>query len=332
MTTVPEGRKAPGALVAALLFVLGLVPAAPRRYLVFAAVGDKWSPDKWRYNEQSSWDLVAVYYGNSTDWSCSECTLALRMPDSMKWQMVWRLMNAGSGRAGGPWAGVWARLRRRYDYVMVTDDDLVMDSCTIDLFFESMRRNQLLAAQPSNCRGNDSDNPYWVHWQLPGLELHYVNLIEVTAPGLDMKFLDTKVRPYLEHSFSGWGLPFCFWAATGFAQKKMAAIDAACMVHPARRDVGEKILVSERIRRGLVKPGSIYARFTELTPFASPKEEQIAVWKACGFADPTARGNRPLIFGTVLAAPQAAAAEAGDGSGSGQGMSNPCLVAAGLTH
>ncbi len=39
---------------------------------------------------------------------------------------------------------------------------------------------------------------------------------------------------------AGWGLPFCFWAATGFAQKKMAAIDAACMVHPARRDVGEQ--------------------------------------------------------------------------------------------
>ncbi len=47
--------------------------------------------------------------------------------------------------------------------------------------------------------------------------------------------------------------------------------------------------MSERIRRGLVKPGSIYARFAELTPFASPKEEQIAVWKVrveCGPAQP----------------------------------------------
>lgn len=142
---------------------------------------------------------------------------------------------------------------------------------------------------------------------------------------------------------AGWGLPFCFWAATNFAQKKLAAVDAACMIHPARKDVGEglgrgccratpntiatlqaclhtslsspactcgtrhlwaqpanraalamqlceladgcrpaageKLLVSERIRRGLVKPGSIYARFAELTPFASPKAEQDAVWK-----------------------------------------------------
>jgi hypothetical protein len=26
---------------------------------------------------------------------------------------------------------------------------------------QSMRRHKLVAAQPSNCRGNDSDNPYW---------------------------------------------------------------------------------------------------------------------------------------------------------------------------
>lgn len=37
--------------------------------------------------------------------------------------------------------------------------------------------------------------------------------------------------------------------------------------------------VSERIRKGLIKPGSIYARFGELTPFDSPLEEQRALWK-----------------------------------------------------
>lgn len=42
-----------------------------------------------------------------------------------------------------------------------------------------------------------------VHWQLPGLELHHVNVVEVTAPAFDMQFLDTKVRPLLEHTYSG---------------------------------------------------------------------------------------------------------------------------------
>lgn len=39
------------------------------------------------------------------------------------------------------------------------------------------------------------------------------------------------------------------------------------------------MLVSERIRLGLVKPGSIYARFAELTPYAMPVDEQRAVWQ-----------------------------------------------------
>jgi hypothetical protein len=37
--------------------------------------------------------------------------------------------------------------------------------------------------------------------------------------------------------------------------------------------------VSLRIRRGLYKPDSIYARFAELTPFEHPRQEQTTQWK-----------------------------------------------------
>lgn len=40
--------------------------------------------------------------------------------------------------------------------------------------------------------------------------------------------------------------------------------------------------VSERIQKGLVKPGSIYARFGEITPFKTPRDEQVAVWQVSG--------------------------------------------------
>ena len=42
-----------------------------------------------------------------------------------------------------------------------------------------------------------------MHWQLPGLELHHVNVVEVTAPGFSMDFLDQKLRPLLKQTFSG---------------------------------------------------------------------------------------------------------------------------------
>ena len=160
-----------------------------------------------------------------------QCTLALHMPGAMKWQMIWALMSEAKPR----WRGIWKGLRDSYDYVMVADDDLIMDACTIDILFDvsedgcsilaslhwlncmhsscivqqlprlglwlsarvcrrvyarvshaclaccaqgharvvhaclaccahalqTMRRYELLAAQPSNCRGDDSDNPYW---------------------------------------------------------------------------------------------------------------------------------------------------------------------------
>lgn len=266
-----------------------------RKNLVFAAAGDGWTPDMWGFGKNANWDLVAVYYGQDKDWDCPQCTLAMRMPDSMKWQMVWKLMTA---KYKDKWGGLWGEWREQYEYVMVADDDLIMDACVINTVFETMKRRDLLVAQPSNCRGDDSDNPYWVHWQIPGMELHTVNVVEVTAPVIQMAFLDTDVRPLLKNTYSGWGLPFCFTAVAGFPHGRLAAIDSVCMIHPARDPPGnrtEKINVSTRIRLGLIKPGSIYARFGELTPFKAPRDEQQALWKQCGFNEENARKARMLF-------------------------------------
>ena len=45
---------------------------------------------------------------------------------------------------------------------------------------------------------------------------------------------------------------------------------------------GKDMSVAESIEAGVLKPGSIYARFAELTPFKSPLEEQQAQWKVGG--------------------------------------------------
>lgn len=52
--------------------------------------------------------------------------------------------------------------------------------------------------------------------------------------------------------------------------------------------------MSTRIRLGLIKPGSIYARFGELTPFKAPRDEQQALWKQCGFNEENAAKARML--------------------------------------
>lgn len=75
--------------------------------------------------------------------------------------------------------------------------------------------------------------------------------------------------------------------------------------------------VSTRIRRGYIKPGSIYARFGELTPFETPREEQQALWKQCGFTEKNATKARMLfppvqtMHGTVPLVPAGGWASAG---------------------
>jgi hypothetical protein len=50
----------------------------------------------------------------------------------MKWQMIWALMT----EAEPLWQGIWQGIREGYDYIMVADDDLIMDACTIDILFD----------------------------------------------------------------------------------------------------------------------------------------------------------------------------------------------------
>lgn len=68
--------------------------------------------------------------------------------------------------------------------------------------------------------------------------------------------------------------------------------------------------VSERIRRGLIKPGSIYARFGELTPFQSPIDEQRSQWQArAGRAGRGGAGRGSGALPLLLLLPPACAAE-----------------------
>lgn len=128
-----------------------------------------------------------------------QCMLAMRMPDSMKWQMVWKLMTA---KDKDRWGGLWAEwrcasaaargamagqqqlqcahstpalaapahssalltsccallpasthctCREQYEYVMVADDDLIMDACVINTVFEVRPADLPKAAWHGSC-------------------------------------------------------------------------------------------------------------------------------------------------------------------------------------
>lgn len=68
--------------------------------------------------------------------------------------------------------------------------------------------------------------PCRVHWQIPGMELHTVNVVEVTAPVIQMAFLDTAVRPLLKNTYSGehaGGVAGRTWQASAATRQTSAA-------------------------------------------------------------------------------------------------------------
>ena len=69
----------------------------------------------------ATFDLVLLHYGNASELRCPHCT-AVIYAAGPKWQLVWQLTQHPS----------WPQLREGKRAVMVADDDLVMDTCTLN--------------------------------------------------------------------------------------------------------------------------------------------------------------------------------------------------------
>ncbi|KAL4447589.1 hypothetical protein ABPG75_004808 [Micractinium tetrahymenae] len=202
----------------------------PKRHMILATVGDAWGPDasknRWLDDPRlaASFDLVAVYFGNSSTFSCPQCLHVFRRPRAVKWQLLrdvlfsaeWAQLVAGRG----PWAYLW-----------LPDDDVVASACDIAQLFAMMEAAHMQLAQMSVCRVGGT----WVFWptlfQRPGIALRYQPFVEIMAPAFSFDFFQAVVRPTLVHSFTGWGLDTVWPFMLGFPQDGMGVVDAVCMTH-----------------------------------------------------------------------------------------------------
>ncbi len=93
--------------------------ATARPLLPFACRPEMWTAQHWSMplllpsasSAPAAWQLLPRA-GNRPELqavrSLAQCTLAMRMPDSMKWQMVWKLMIA---KDKDKWGGLWREWR-----------------------------------------------------------------------------------------------------------------------------------------------------------------------------------------------------------------------------
>ena len=97
----------------------------------------------------------------------------------------------------------WAALAEQYGAVMVADDDLLFDTCTLNRSFEIFRSYSLLLAQPSVCP-SPRRATYWGHlYQQPLSVLRFVSFVEIMAPMFEMRFFRGVVLPTLHNAYTG---------------------------------------------------------------------------------------------------------------------------------
>ena len=79
-------------------------------------------PRRWMSQPGSAtFDVVLLHYGNDTTLDCPACAAVLRMAGP-KWMLVWQLTQHPA----------WPRLAAGRRAVMVADDDVVLDTCSIN--------------------------------------------------------------------------------------------------------------------------------------------------------------------------------------------------------
>ncbi|GAB4813813.1 hypothetical protein N2152v2_000859 [Parachlorella kessleri] len=198
--------------------------------LVIVPVGDSWDPlgvNKWLSQpEAATFDVIAGYYGSEASFTCPHCLHTARLTGK-PFRIVHGLAHAEF------WEGVVAE--GGYEYVWLADDDLIMDTRSLNSFFAIMKQYDLLLAQPSVCQGTQevpsASNMEAAHQQAGNL-LRYHTLVEIMGPAMRMDFFHSVYRHVINASHTGFGVDWLLPALLWYPRSQVAIVDAVCMVHP----------------------------------------------------------------------------------------------------
>lgn len=139
-------------------------------------------------------------------------------------------------RAGAKVAGYGAVLRdhrdliAQYEHVALFDDDLFIDSESIDRLFEIAARYRIKVAQPALTA--DSHYTYAALLQHPGLLLRYVTYVEMMCPIFRRDALE-RVAPLFDLGFES-GIDIIWSNLLWEGPRDLAVIDAVAVCHTQR--------------------------------------------------------------------------------------------------
>ena len=117
----------------------------------------------------------------------------------------------------------------KYDSIWVTDDDIIMDTKSINQMFYLFSKYKLWLAQPSFSEGSR------ISWDItlrnPDCILRFTNFVECGTP-----IFSREIFPQLKKTFkdarTGFGVDLIWPTLLGSPKKKIAIIDAVTCLHP----------------------------------------------------------------------------------------------------
>lgn len=194
-----------------------MISGEPKRFLVVGRVGDKSLHKSWIADTtcERNWDLQLSSYGFDQS-LVQDGDLPPVFDKGMKWDRIARhFMDA-------------PELLDRYDYIMLPDDDLVMEARDINRLFEIMVEHDLTLGQPA--LSLDSYFAYPVLLRSPQFRLRYSSYLECMSCCFKSSYLKLLL-PIFEKHYTGWGFDLIWTMMMKDPAFRSAIIDEVPMTH-----------------------------------------------------------------------------------------------------
>lgn len=184
------------------------------RYLVFSSAGDRNNIDSWLSQPgRRDFDVAVHYFGDKDDPGLEVDFLTRRK--GLKFQNFHDFVETG-GLHG-------------YDAVWVVDDDIIMDTESINRMFHLFAGHDLWLAQPSFDR--QSRRPWQHTFADPDYVLRYTNFVE-NGVALFATVVVDRLMPTFRDAGTGFGVDFLWPCLLDFPRDRIAVIDAVSCIHP----------------------------------------------------------------------------------------------------
>jgi hypothetical protein len=189
--------------------------------MIFTSAGDNTSFDELWLG--GSYDIYVFYYGDNED----------------NYQRYKSKVTYIEKRKGSKFQNFSSFYRikqhfvKKYDYIFVLDDDIIMNHKDIDKMFIVAQSYDLWICQPSFCSKSQISHEITKH--KPTVFLQYTNFIEVNTCLFKKSALDKLMYVY-DDQLIGWGIDYLSIQVNGIARDKYAVVHDVVCTNPTIND------------------------------------------------------------------------------------------------